>query len=792
MILINSYKHHNLSYAHHALRITLTIGIILIGLMPRFSFGQAQSALLDIGDYSKKENCQKLEPQVIDFRYSPTVWQSTIGLPDDPHKTVVASKGGLYYDFEPPDLSDDTIRYQGINGSALHFNTRVMAMLADANEYTPTHQELYHARIPIITTTQRNNGLLLRQQAWAKAPKSNDIEQWAPRRVDYLWLKMKNEDAETRKGQIKLKIASNKTLSWEKDHLFNKENPSEVLLSIDPSKAVIGKEEEHFVIYLPEKELAPGEEYQVLVTLYPGKFARPFNDDPRMYKHYADYRNKAQSINIKATRVSDAESEVNQAIAFWKTTPIPYSRISVPDHSLQRVLESSIRNIYQARERLEGRPVFQVGPSYYRGSWSVDGPFFMEAFSYLGLMEETRAALEHQADGDTGPGGIKFSKKPGLRLWMFWRHAQLTGDWDWLETIWPKVVRDVNLIKEYREMSRKDDNPVNDGLMPAGYADGGLGGVRQEYTNVYWTLTGLKYAIETAEKLNKPSEDWRAEYQDYWQVFNRARNRDKLIDTEGNIYVPPTMIGEDPAPPQRGAWAFMHSIYPGQIYTQDDALMQGTMDMLDDNQREGLIYGTGWLAHGIWNYAASFYAHAHLWLGHGKKAASTLYAFGNHASPMMTWREEQYPVGQMLGEQYFGDMPHNWASAEFIRLVRHLMIFERDDELHLLEGLPIAWTRPGDQTRLADVPTSFGDVSLLLDMAKDGQSARIIVTPPQRQVPEKIIVHLERFERPIWSVIIGGRYFGSSGNVEISTDKPTTIEVVFQHKAEHRYSHPGN
>ncbi len=35
-------------------------------------------------------------------------------------------------------------------------------------------------------------------------------------------------------------------------------------------------------------------------------------------------------------------------------------------------------------------------------------------------------------------------------------------------------------------------------------------------------------------------------------------------------------------------------------------------------------------------------------------------------------------------------MPHNWASAEFIRLVRHLLILERGDELHLLEGLPRA------------------------------------------------------------------------------------------------------
>jgi len=56
------------------------------------------------------------------------------------------------------------------------------------------------------------------------------------------------------------------------------------------------------------------------------------------------------------------------------------------------------------------------------------------------------------------------------------------------------------------------------------------------------------------------------------------------------------------------------------------------------------------------------------------QAARTLYAFGNHASPLRAWREEQMPVGH--GDQVVGDMPHNWASAEFSRLVRHSLILD--------------------------------------------------------------------------------------------------------------------
>ncbi len=44
----------------------------------------------------------------------------------------------------------------------------------------------------------------------------------------------------------------------------------------------------------------------------------------------------------------------------------------------------------------------------------------------------------------------------------------------------------------------------------------------------------------------------------------------------------------------------------------------------------------------------------------------------------------------LVGESFrkVGDMPHNWASAEFIRLVVDLLALDRGDELHLLEGFP--------------------------------------------------------------------------------------------------------
>ena len=476
-------------------------------------------------------------------------------------------------------------------------------------------------------------------------------------------------------------------------------------------------------------------------------------------------------------KLSDTALLRQQCIDSWQRADLPYDRLVVPDQAVQGLLDSCIRNIFQAREWKDGCPKFQVGPTCYRGTWAADGPFLLEAASYLGRTSEARAGLEQQVDGDDGPSGVEFSKKSGLRLWMIWRHAQLTGDRDWLRHMWPKVEREVNQIIQYRNMTRDDPKQANCGLMPIGFGDGGLGGKHREYTNVYWNLAGLKAAIDMAEEIEHPLlADWRTEYADYWEAFDRARERDKLVDDAGNAYVPVTMKGEKPQLPQRGAWAFLQSIFPGRIFHDDDSLMLGTRAMLDANQREGLIYGTGWIPDGIWNYAASFYGHAHLWLGHGRKAAATLYAFGNHASPLLCWREEQNVVGDT--PHFVGDMPHNWGSAEFIRLVRHLAILERGNTLHLLSGMPEAWARPGSVLEMKEVPTSFGVVSVRVEVAVGGKTAKITVDPPQREAVSKLVVHLEGFGRSIDSVVMNGSPLDSS-SASVSSEGPSTMLITF-------------
>ncbi|MHC4890530.1 MAG: hypothetical protein ACYTEO_13820 [Planctomycetota bacterium] len=887
------------------------IVVMMMPLWPGTNIGWASphsgTTLLEVRAFPVKGETKKLEPQILDFRYAPYRWQACIGLPDDPHKSIVGSDGGLYYEYG--------------GGPYYDFKTRILAKLDAKGGIGKIRQSLRASRVPIVITEQNTGDLALRQEAWAGAPEEESIQEWSTRRVDYLWLKMKNQSNRKATGRIIVQVASNDRLILNEQHnrLLKKDNPDKTFCTISPACASVEystvSDTDILIDHQPSVNrrwaqpkvscdrrfcdilvgwrrplvltyrAGPKKKYRVAFGLIEGWHKQPGmrlleiriegqvvrsvdlvneygQNKPVVFCFDAEDQNKdgiiemgvhspkqaedkntilsglwifepnnapskadilAGGIDDKALAVMDVDKvprlnslklvlqekqldsgeeyralltfyqgkqasaqttekqaarEQQRAINYWKKIDLPYDRMLVPDPAVQGLLDSCIRNIYQARELRDGHPAFQVGPTCYRGTWAADGPFILEAITYLGRAMEGRAGLEQQIDKDSGPAGVAFSKKAGLRLWMIWRHAQLTGDTAWLEKMWPRVEREVKQIIKYRSMTKNDPNQANYGLMPIGFGDGGLGGMHREYTNVYWTLAGLQAAIEMADKMNKPMLlAWKAEYQDYWKVFKRARDRDKLVDDTGNVYVPVTMKGEQKQLPQRGSWAFLQSVFPGRIFEMDDQLMLGTMAMLDATQKEGLIYGTGWLPDGIWNYAASFYGHAHLWLGHGKKTASTLYAFGNHACPLLCWREEQNVVGEK--ENYCGDMPHNWASAEFIRMVRHVMILERDRELHLLQGLPHNWTKPEDETRMVEIPTSFGEMTLSLKMSKDGKSAILKVEPPRREVVEKIVVHLENFERPVKTVRLGNKKLRYTA-ADIRTNKGFLLKVDFK------------
>lgn len=654
--------------------------------------------------------------ELVDYAYAPALWQTAIGLIDDPDKSVVDKSGALLYDFS-----------KGFDGA---FATRISLDLAPDAQWVL--QQLRSPRIPIVITQSQVGNLAIEQQAFSVAK---------PARSDVVHVVVHNTGSSTLSLSPNILIESTKAIRV--DH-----NAVRIGKAITVT-ASLGLRGSHALSKTRQALRLAG------ITV-PANGASEF---------YVRIQLEGEPGTQPLTNALGASLE-SQAVAYWKDAALPYGHVQVPDVQIQALLDASIRNIWQAREIKSGLPAFQVGPTVYRSLWVVDGAFILEAVAMLGDGQEARAGIARELTYQKADGGIEvlkgviaegldgkpwpqesggseanfnYSKENGIALWTFLRHAQLTQDKAWLATVYPRMQRIAEHIHQLRLASLKNGTPLDDGLIPPGLTDGGQNGFVPEYSNTLWNLVGIRAFVEAARWLGKDADAarWQAEYDDFLARFHRAAARDLKVDAYGNHYLPNRMDGADL--PQRAQWAFLQAVYPGEVLAKDDPIVVGNLAMLKATLKEGMVYGSGWDEHGIWTYLSSFFAHALLWKGDEAGVVEQLYAFANHAAPTLAWREEQTLKGQPFSPT--GDMPHNWASAEFIRLVIHMIELDRGKELHVLEALPGTWLKPNAVTSLSKVATPFGPLTLNLTVAPDGKTAKLHVEPLSDPTCTGIIVH---------------------------------------------------
>lgn len=662
----------------------------------------------------------------VDYRYAPDWHATTPAFPDDSCKTLVGPFGQLLYEYGGKKFYPYALE-KGFR-TVIHF-------LPDEGEKI-NGQKLLSARVPIVETTGTYLDMDIRQETFSLA-------------TDYM--KGLASIGQGNREDIILTTVSNPTNQDRMIHpvlVINSEHP----VTVEGGYALINGKERLLVsepIARVRKNLA---DFKTLIELVPVEVkAGSTISLGAIYDNGLPSRLADCFLQSPKEVTNSLPALRDQVTTYWeKETPIPYDHIRVPDPEVQNLLDASIRGIWQARELAQGKPSFQVGPTCYRGLWIVDGAFLFETATLLGKGDDARAGIEYmlsfqKENGEFAKLSKTFWKENGLVLWACVRHAMLTQDKEWLRSVWGKLSKTVDFIPVLRERTLHNDNPLDDGLMPPGYIDGGLnGGADQaEYSNVVWNLSGMKAMIQAARWIGekKDATRWEKEYDDFYATFRQAAKRDMLPDSFGNVYLPVTMDPKHHSLPQRAQWAFCQSIYPGQIFEPNDPIATGTLNMLHTTLQEGMVMGTGWIIEGMWSYFSSFYGHACLWTGEGWRAANALYAFANHASPLYVWREEHNP--RDLQRDYVGDMPHNWASAEFIRLAVHLLAIDRGNELHLLEGVPQEWVQPGMTTALKEIATPFGKLSFTLEVNKDGKTATLQMDKITDPSCRNVYVHLK-------------------------------------------------
>jgi hypothetical protein len=687
----------------------------------------------------------------IDFSYAPTSGWTLICRPDDPFKSLVREDGALLYGFHAS--SFDAWSFDAV----LEFHAQT------AHEPLAAEQRTETSRRPIVTTTIVYPSLTLELTTFASVDRGrrSDVVLWkitAEADVEQVLTGLRI-DAYLR-GAVVAGVGDGPCFEV---HAVPVEPRPPTALWMDdlprvdapPDTSIVSlRSLDHPLLGVHAGGFRPASALLTKpVLLHAGESVAGAFVIPQ------DHADAAGFDAAWATAALEAERR------FWDELELTPSPLEVPDPEVQDMLLACSRNMLQAREVEDGLSVLHVGPTIYRGMWIVDGYFMLEAARYLGFEDAADAGVElllrraRPSGAFTQMTDVQLLKETGVAIATLVRQAELTGNRDRLRRCWNTIRAGVSHIEELREqtLSLPADHPLR-GLMPESFGDGGIGDFRPEYTTTLLMLFGLKFATRGARLIEEEADHARfaAAYELLRETFCRSAERQRRpLEGTAGFYLPMAPPGSGghqfyagladtdvPAwrliQPETAIWALCHAIWPGEVFQPDETIVSDLLHLLDlRDDEEGIPATTGFLSYrGVWTYAAAIAANVWLYGGRPDKAIDYLYAFANHAYPTRVWREEQ-PLRAGGHWQICGDMPHNWASAELIRLVRHLLVFERDDELELLAGLPEEWVYNGAALHVERTPTRFGAVSMSLRVVDDVFSMTVARHPRGHPDPRR-------------------------------------------------------
>lgn len=331
------------------------------------------------------------------------------------------------------------------------------------------------------------------------------------------------------------------------------------------------------------------------------------------------------------------------------------------------------------------------------------------------------------------------------------------------------------------------DNRDQYGLLHSGWSAEHLGERdKPHYWDDLWGIAGLYEAARLAERIGAPDvpELWgafddlkRATAASVRWVLAEQRRRG-----EWETYIPtgPGDVGRLDST-MIGAAAFFHPLrlHMGSKLGEDiDRAARWTLDtMYAHFVTGGYRHEAAWNTYGP--YLTTQLAHAYLLSGDVERmdallgwiVGASLPRTEERAVALGAWNEQHaFPVASDFREVpsrhwYMGDIPHGWAAAEYLLLIRDILFFEadedRDPHLYIAPGVRPHWVPDGASVAVDDAPNLFGaPFGYRLTHDAGGRKVTVDIT----RAPERVrYVYPCRFG-PVRAVTADGRDLAVTGD----------------------------
>ncbi len=463
----------------------------------------------------------------------------------------------------------------------------------------------------------------------------------------------------------------------------------------------------------------------------------------RPYRAFTEDLSELQARNWSA--------EFDNALAIWHDLLGRATRFIIPDPGVQNAYYACLSDLFVMREPLaDGHIVGTPGTEVYRAPNSYEAGIVAVALDQVGLHTESEHGYEvplslQEPDGDwTEPKGWAHLMwgGAGFKSWVVMEHYHLTGNREFLERLYPRMVASTRWQDAMRSKTRAELNNVNRGLMPRGMGDCGLKDGDDLYgvfiPHNIWSVYADKLSVEAARILGRASELPELERIYRMALADLLRTLDAGAIQEGSYRWIPAVANKTSG----SRWGVLNAVFPCGLLPVNHELINGTLYHIESHLSPGGIpINTGWMNDGMWvAITLDNVAEAHLVRGEGDATAEYLYAVLNHGTPLYTWCEER---GQEPNTaKTSGDRQHLWTPVAVVRALRDSLVMEREGDLELGAGIPRDWLASGLPVGVDDAPTHFGIVSY--DMQYDVLRHRVTghVVFPSRERASAVHLHI--------------------------------------------------
>ncbi|HOB72984.1 MAG TPA: hypothetical protein PKG54_00525 [Phycisphaerae bacterium] len=438
-----------------------------------------------------------------------------------------------------------------------------------------------------------------------------------------------------------------------------------------------------------------------------------------------------------------------EVVAYWEKLLAPGSRFAIPEERVQNAYRAWLAyNFLNVHKRGD---VYHVcdGSGFYTRVYGYSAALYCHGLDLLGyhdlavryldslltFMREDGLLHVHFGDTDTGAA-----------LWAMSEHYRLTRDADWLRRVVPKMLKMCEWIIRERQkaLSQAATQPaVARGLIRyKPYAD--LLHPAADYFSNSYLCKGLAATADVfdeigltgeAARLRKESEEYRKDI---------ITSMDAAIFSDRGMEILPAI------PDTRELWkesngsanGYYGIIAPCMLEAGIPAAKDRKADLLIDalRQRGGLVLGVSRF-HDLIDHAYAYgYWMACLERDEVKPAILGLYGSMAYGMTRDTYSAVECTAIR-TGENYW-TLPHTYSNTQQLRLLRNMLLREDGQDLLIGQAIPRPWLAAGKRVAVSDAPTLFGLMTYRIDARED--VVEVDVLPPTRQTPRAIKVRLRR------------------------------------------------